>query len=104
MLLRSIPLQLKCLLRGRIGARRAGHWRLVHQLMVQSVLLSVTGGVLGLLLARFGVPAILQSLTPGFPLPRLSEISLDRSVVLFTVAVSIACGVVFGIVPVGTPV
>ena len=81
------------------AALGAGRWRLIHQLMVESVILSTAGGVLGLLLAAWGVPALLATLPAGFPLPRLAEISVDRSVLAFTLIVSVASGVFFGIVP-----
>jgi len=77
----------------------AGRWRLLHQLTMESLLLAVSGGLLGFLLAYWGVPAIIRMLPAEFPLPRLQEIAVDRSVLGFTLLVSIACGLFFGIFP-----
>jgi putative ABC transport system permease protein len=77
----------------------AGRWRLVHQLLMESLLLSAIGGGAGFLLARWGVPAIIRSLPAGFPLPRLNEIAVDPTILAFTIVLSIGCGLVFGIAP-----
>ncbi len=77
----------------------AGRWRLLHQLTIESMLLAVVGGLLGFLLAYWGVPAIIRMLPSEFPLPRLQEIAVDRTVLGFTLLVSIACGLFFGIFP-----
>ena len=77
----------------------AGRWRLLHQLIVESVLLSVLGGALGFVLAFWGIPAVIRALPAGFPLPRLQEIAVNRGVLLFDLAVSLACGLFFGIFP-----
>ncbi len=96
LLMRSASRCREMVVRTALGA---GRWRLLHQLMVESLLLTVTGGVLGLLLASWGVPAILKTLPAGFPLPRLSEISADGASVLFTLSISAVCGLLFGILP-----
>jgi putative ABC transport system permease protein len=75
----------------------AGHLDLVRQSLVESVLLAVVGGVVGLLLAAWGLK-VLQALDPE-TLPRLGEVSIDGGVVLFTMAVALAAGLLFGIVP-----
>jgi putative ABC transport system permease protein len=80
--------------RTALGAGRA---RLLRQFMTEGVLLSLVGGVLGLLLARAGVAAIVAAYPDS--LPRTSEVSLDPRVLLFTLGVSIATGVVFGFAP-----
>ncbi len=77
----------------------AGRGRLLHQLLIESLMLSVTGGLLGFLLAWLGVPAIMSSIPAGFPLPRTGEIAVDYRVLAVTMAISIACGVFFGIFP-----
>ena len=77
----------------------AGRWRLAHQLLMESLLLALTGGALGFLAAKWGVPALIGMLPDGFPLPRIAEIAVDRTVLWFTMLLSIGCGVVFGTVP-----
>jgi predicted permease len=77
----------------------AGRWRLVQQLVVESLLLAAIGGGLGLLLARAGVPAIISMFPASFPLPRAEEIRVDRSALLWTAAVSIGAGLFFGLLP-----
>ena len=71
--------------------------RLVRQLLTESLLLAILGGVLGLLLASWAVDLIVK-FGPG-NLPRLREVSLDGRVLLFTLAVSVVTGVIFGLAP-----
>ena len=80
--------------RTALGASRM---RLLRQLLTESVLLSIAGGGLGLLLAAWGTRAALQRLPPG--LPRAGEIGMDWRVLLFTIAVALGCGIFFGIAP-----
>jgi putative ABC transport system permease protein len=75
----------------------AGRRRLVQQLLVESMLLGLAGGVVGLLLAFVGVDALLR-LAPA-NLPRLDEIRLDRTVLLFNLTVSVGAAVLFGLWP-----
>ena len=75
----------------------AGRGRLLRQFMTEGVLLSILGGVLGLLLARAGVQALIR-LYPA-SLPRTSEVTVDPAVLLFTLAVSVLTGLVFGLAP-----
>jgi putative ABC transport system permease protein len=75
----------------------AGRGRLVRQLLTESVLLSVVGGALGLLLAVWGVD-VLKSLRPD-GIPRLDDVRVDWIVVAFTIAVAVLTGMVFGMVP-----
>jgi putative ABC transport system permease protein len=81
-------------IRAALGAGRA---RLVRQLLTESILLGVCGGAAGLLLARWGLDLLL-SLAPS-TLPRTNEIHLDSAVLVFSLALSILTGVVFGIAP-----
>lgn len=79
------------------AALGAGRGRLVRQMLTESVLLSVIGGAVGLLLAMWSID-LLVALKPA-NLPRLSEIGIDMRVLAFTLSVSIATGLVFGLLP-----
>ncbi|MGA2420477.1 MAG: ABC transporter permease [Candidatus Acidiferrum sp.] len=81
-------------IRTALGASRT---RIVCQLLTESVLLSLAGGALGLLLAALGTKAAL-GLIP-IPIPRSSEVGLDGRVLLFTLVISLGCGVFFGLAP-----
>lgn len=81
-------------IRAAVGA---GRWRLMRQLLTESLLLSCAGGGLGLLLAWWGTRAALGVLPTA--LPRAGEIGLDGRVVLFTVIVSLLTGIVAGLAP-----
>ncbi|MCC7032205.1 MAG: ABC transporter permease [Acidobacteria bacterium] len=75
----------------------AGRGRLLGQFMTEGVLLSLVGGALGLVLARVGVAAIIAAYPES--LPRTGEVTVDPLVLLFTLAVSVATGIVFGLAP-----
>jgi putative ABC transport system permease protein len=75
----------------------AGRGRLVRQFMTEGVLLAVIGGVLGLLLARAGVQALIRMYPTS--LPRTAEVTVDPIVLLFTLGVSMLTGLVFGLAP-----
>ena len=75
----------------------AGRGRLLRQFMTEGVLLSIIGGVLGLLLARAGVQALIRLYPTS--LPRTAEVTVDPMVLIFTLGVSIATGLVFGLAP-----
>ena len=81
-------------IRAALGAGRA---RLVRQLLTESVVLAVCGGVAGVIMASLGLDALL-ALAPA-SLPRIGEIHLDLGVLLFSLALSILTGLVFGIAP-----
>lgn len=83
-----------------LAVRRAlgsGRLRLARLLLTESLVLSICGGALGLLLAVWGVDLLLSLVPPG--LPRISEIAISGRVVGFTFAAALATGVVFGLVP-----
>ncbi|HJT79966.1 MAG TPA: ABC transporter permease [Chthoniobacterales bacterium] len=80
--------------RAALGASRR---RVIGQLLIESLLLAVIGGVLGLLLAAWGTD-VLISLIPE-NIPRVSEIRLDGTVLAFSLGVSALTGVVFGLAP-----
>ena len=83
-----------------LAVRRAlgsGRWRLAQLLLVESLLLSMAGGALGLLVAIWGVDLLLALSPDG--LPRVSEVRMGGTVVAFTLFISVATGVLFGIAP-----
>jgi putative ABC transport system permease protein len=75
----------------------AGRWRLIRQLLTESVLLALIGGVLGLGLA-FGAIKLLIAINPA-NIPRLGEIDIDGRVLGYTLLISIMTGIIFGLVP-----
>jgi predicted permease len=75
----------------------AGRLPIVRQLIVESVLLSVAGGLVGLLLARWSLDALL-ALAPG-SLLRVSELYVDQRVLLYALGVSVLTGAIVGLVP-----
>jgi putative ABC transport system permease protein len=80
--------------RAALGASRG---RLIRQLLTESTLLALTGGVLGALLAAWSI-RLLVRFAARFT-PRAEEISLDNAALLFTLVVSVATGLVFGLLP-----
>ena len=79
-----------------IGASRA---RLVRQLLTESVLLSVVGGIVGLGLAWTLVQAFQASPPPAGALPVAIDLAIDRRVLLFSIVLSLIAGIVFGVAP-----
>ena len=78
-------------------AMGASGGRLVRQLLSESLLLSLFGGILGVALAAAALP-VLRAFSPG-SVPRLAETRLDVSVILFSVLLSLVTGILFGLVP-----
>ena len=94
LLARSTARKREFAIRAALGAARA---RVVRQLLTESVLLSLGGAVVGLLLARWGTSLVLAA-APDI-LPRSQEIGIDPYVLLFTLAVSVTTGILFGLAP-----
>ncbi|MGH9937940.1 MAG: ABC transporter permease, partial [Blastocatellia bacterium] len=81
-------------IRSTLGASR---WRIVRQLLTESVLLAGLGGVFGLLLALWGTDALL-ALSPS-EIPRMETVKVDLRALGFTLAVTVLAGLVFGMLP-----
>src|SRR6185369_1287860 len=82
-------------LRSALGASR---WRLVRQLLAESALVSLAGGVAGILLSFWGVPALV-ALAPEGRIPRMEMIRVDGYVLAFTFGVSVVTAIAFGLAP-----
>jgi putative ABC transport system permease protein len=76
-----------------------GNWRFgaLRQLLVESLILALLGGAVGLLLARWTI-LLLARLGPA-SIPRLNEASIDTRVLVFTICITLAVGILFGIAP-----
>jgi predicted permease len=94
LLVRAEARQQELAVRAALGAGRA---RIARELLVESVLLGVLGGVLGIGLAYGGL-RLLVSIGPA-NLPRLAEISMDARSLVFTLALSVMAGLLFGSIP-----
>ncbi|HXN47653.1 MAG TPA: ABC transporter permease [Bryobacteraceae bacterium] len=94
LLARSAGRQKEIAIRSAIGAGRA---RVVRQLLTESVVLALAGGVAGLAIARWGTQAVLAAVPGG--LPRMENIGVDGWVLAFTLGISLVTGVVFGLAP-----
>jgi len=94
LLVRASAREKEIAIRAALGA---GRWHLARHLIVESVLLSLLAGASGLLIAVWGLGAIRYY--GADQLPRLDEVRIDGRVLLFTFAVSILTGLLFGLVP-----
>ncbi|HKP86529.1 MAG TPA: ABC transporter permease [Blastocatellia bacterium] len=75
----------------------AGRWRIIRQFLTESLILSILGSAVGLLLAKFGLDLLVSLASTA--LPRATEIGLDLQVLAFTLLLSLVTGVGFGIAP-----
>jgi putative ABC transport system permease protein len=83
-------------IRAALGASR---WRLIQQLLTESLLLAGGGAAIGTMLAWVGIRPILALLPASSRVPRIGEVRMDVSVLVFALCVSALAGLVFGIVP-----
>jgi putative ABC transport system permease protein len=94
LLARAAARQKEIAVRMALGASRG---RLIRQLLTESMILSVTGGALGLLLAVWGTD-LLVAISPD-NIPRFAEIKLDNRVLGFTAGIALVTGILFGLAP-----
>jgi predicted permease len=94
LLARATVRQRELALRAAVGAGRP---RLIQQMLTESLLLSLTGAVLGAALAVAGVKALIALLPADFP--RAGDIHVDAPVLVFTLLIAVGCGLFSGIVP-----
>jgi predicted permease len=94
MLAKTVSRRKELAIRAALGASRA---RILRQVLAEAVLLAITGGALGLVVAHFGMELIVAFLSAQ--LPRAAEISLDGWVLAFTLGVSILAGLIAGLAP-----
>jgi putative ABC transport system permease protein len=94
LLARAASRQKEMAIRSALGASRL---RILRQLLTESLLLSVVGGIVGLLLAVWSTKAVM-ALAPD-NIPRLNEVGFDTRIFSFALVVSLVTGIVFGLVP-----
>lgn len=96
LLARSAARERELGMRAALGARRG---RLVRQMLAESLLLAVAGGVAGLGVAALCHRGLLALLGDRIPIPRLEQVTLDAQVVAVTLLVAVTTGVLFGLMP-----
>jgi putative ABC transport system permease protein len=94
LLVRTTARQKEIALRTTLGASR---WRIVRQLITESLLLALVGGTIGALLAAWGID-LLVTLSDG-TIPTTSVVKMDSTVLAFTFATSLLTGLLFGVLP-----
>jgi putative ABC transport system permease protein len=98
LLTRSLSRQKEVAIRSALGASR---WRVIRQLLTESVLLSLAGGVAGLFVAYWGVSALVTALPESQlnALPFLKSLRIDKNILAFSFGLSFLTGMVFGLAP-----
>jgi putative ABC transport system permease protein len=81
-------------LRGALGAARS---RIIRQFLTEATIVALLGGLLGVGLSVFGIRGLISIMPPDFP--RVHEIGLDSRVLLYTVAITMFTGLIFGLAP-----
>lgn len=94
MLSRATARQKEMAVRTALGA---GRWQILRQLLTESAILSLLGGAAGLVVASWGMGFLLKAVPTG--LPRMEQIGIDARVLAFTLFVSLATGMLFGMAP-----
>jgi putative ABC transport system permease protein len=94
LLSRAAGRQREMAIRASLGA---GKIQILRQLLTESVLLSLAGGLLGLLLAVWGTAALVS--LPSLGIPRLASAGMDLRALMFTLGVSVITGILFGLAP-----
>src|SRR5262249_37008745 len=94
LLARAAGRQREMAIRASMGA---GRGRVLRQLLTESVMLALAGGLLGLLLAVWGTSLLVG--LPSLQIPRLAQAGIDLRVLAFTLGVSVLTGVIFGMAP-----
>jgi putative ABC transport system permease protein len=96
LLVRTAARRREIALRAALGATRGS---IVRQLMTESLILALGGGVCGLLVARWTIPVVIALIPQDSLMPRLAQVGLDFRVLLFTLAVSALTSILFGLIP-----
>src|SRR5687768_252144 len=98
LLTRSLARQKEVAIRSALGANR---WRVVRQLLTESLLLAIVGGTVGLLIAYWGVDALVATLPDSqlSSLPFLRSLRIDSTILAFSFGLSMLTGIVFGLAP-----
>jgi predicted permease len=95
LLVRSVARQKELAVRATMGA---GAWRLIRQMLTESILLATIGAAVGLVLARWADAALVRLVSSGADLIPL-DVHLDSRVLMFTLSAAVLTGILFGLVP-----
>jgi predicted permease len=95
LLIRAATRRREIAVRVALGASRA---RIGRQLLTESLLVGLAGGAVGIATAQIGVRTLL-AIAPAGRIPRLDEVHVDVWVLVFTIVLSLATGIIFGLVP-----